>query len=258
MIIPELHFFQVKREPFLGDAVELDDALLGVTPEALNAVDVDLPIAKMPAVVQVDMPVTAEHQRIIAFELVRVNNAPAPDHLDRQIKQGLGLDVLNSLYMDTAVPLEDTEHRDLIGRPASTFPLALAAEVGFVQFDRPVHPIRGLDAMPNRLPDGLDGLQGRGITQANLLSDPARGDLQFKELDDPQPLLRADFNIVYPTATEVMEGVLAPLATIPFAQQAVDFIAVAPAAKNMSFFPAGSAQVQPGTVFTFDDELKGF
>lgn len=258
MIIPKLHFFQVKREPFLGDAMELDEPLFGVAPEALNAVDVNLPIAKMLAMVKINMPVATEHERIIAFKFVRVNNAPAPDHFDRQIEQGLGFDVLNSLYMDTTVPLEDAEYWDLITGPTSAFPLALAPKVGLVQFNCPVHPFRRYDTMPDRLPDDLDGFKRRWITQANLLSDPASRDLQFKELDDPQPFFMADLDTVYPTITEVMEGILAPLATVLFAQQPVDFITVTPAAKNMPFFPAEFTQVQPGTVFAFDDELKGF
>ena len=258
MIIPELHFFQIKRKPFLGDTMELDDALLGVTPEALNAVDVDLSIAKMLAMVDIDMPVTAEHQRIITFELVRVNDAATPDHLDRQVEQSFSFDILNSLHMDTTVSLEDTEYRNLIGCPTTAFAFAPTSKVGLVQFNSPVHPVRRFNAMPNRLPDGLDGFQSRGITQTNLLSNPASGDFQFKELDDPQPLLRADFDIVDPAVTEVMEGVLTPLATVSFAQQPVDFIAITSAAKNMPFFPAEFTQIQPGTVFTFDDELKGF
>ena len=257
MIIPKLHFFQVKREPFLGDAMELDEPFLGVAPEALNAVDVDLAIAKVFAMVKVDMPVATEHERIIALELVGVNNAPASDHFDRQVKQGLSFDVLNSLHMDTPVPLEDTEYGDLVSRPASTFSLALASEVGFVHLNRPVHPFRRFNRIPDRLPDDLDGLEGRGITQTDLLSDPAGRDLQFKELDDPQPLFRADLNAINPTVTEIVKGVLTPLTSIPFTQQPIDFIAVTPAAKNMPFFPAEFTQVQPGTIFTFDDELKG-
>jgi hypothetical protein len=258
MIIPEFHFFQVKREPFLGDAMELDEPFLGVAPESFNAVDVDLAIAKVPAMVKVDMPVPTEHERIIAFELVRVNNTSTSDHLDRQVKQCLSLDILNGLHMDKSIPLEDAEHGDLIGRPAPAFSFALASEVGLVQFDRPIHPLRGRNTMPDRLPDDLDGFKGRGITQADLLSDPAGRDLQFKELDDPQPLLMADLDTIDPAVAEVMKGVLTSLATVSFTQQPVDFIAVTPAAKNVALFPAEFTQIQPGTVFTFDDELKGF
>jgi hypothetical protein len=256
MIIPELHFFQVKREPFLGDAMELDEPLFGVTPEAFDAIDVDLAIAKVFAMVKIDMPIATEHERIIALELIRVNNAATPDHLDRQIKQSFSFDIFDSLHMDKPVPLEDTKHRDLVGCPASTFALAPSAKVGFIQFNRPVHPFRRRNTMPNCLPDDLDSFKGCGITQTDLLSDPSGRNLQFKELDDPQPLLMADLNAIDPTVTEVMEGILTPLATVPFAQQPIDFIAVTSAAKNMPFFPAESTQIQPGTVFTFDDELK--
>jgi hypothetical protein len=243
MIISKLHFFQVKREPFLGDAMELDEPFLGVAPEALNAIDVDLAIAEVLAMVKVDMPVATEHERIIALELVGVNNAPASDHFNRQIEQGLSFDIFNSLHMDTTVPLEDTKDRDLISRSASAFPLAFTPEVGFVQFNGPIHPFRRRDTQPNCLPDDLDGFEGRWITQTDLLSDPTSRNLQFKELDDPQPLFRADFNAIDPAVTEVMKGVLTPSAAVSFTEQPVDFIAVTPAAKNMPFFPAGFAQV---------------
>jgi hypothetical protein len=238
--------------------MEFDEPLLGIAPEAFNAIDVNLAIAEVFSMVKIDMSIAAEHEGIITLEFVGVNNAPTPDHLDRQIKQGLGFDILDSLHMDKPVSLEDTEHWNLVGCSASTFALTLSAKVGFVQFNRPVHPFRRRNAMPNRLPDGLDSLKGRGITQADLLSNSSGRNLQFKELDDPQPLLMADLNAIDPTVAEVMEGILTPLATVPFAQQPIDFIAVTPAAKNMPFFPAESTQVQPGTVFTFDDELKGF
>ena len=258
MIIPKFHFFQVKREPFLGDAMELDNAFFGITPESFNAIDIDFPVAKMLTMVNVDMPVTTEHERIIALELVRVNDTTTPDHLDRQIEQGFSSDVLNGLHMDATVSLEDAEYRNLISRPTAAFAFASAPKVGLVQFDRPVHPVRRFNAMPNSLPEDLEGLEGRRIAQSNLNGDLTGRYLQFKELDDPQPLLRTDFDTIDPTVTEVMEGILTPLATIPFAKQPIDFIAVTPAAKNMPLFPAEFTQIQPGTVFTFDDELKGF
>lgn len=258
MIISELHFFQVKREPFLGDAMELDDALFGVTPKPFNTVDVDLAVTKMLAMIDIDVPVTAEHERIIAFELVSVNDAAAPDHFDRQIEQCLGFDVLNRLHMDQAVSLEDTEHRNLVGRSSSALPFAFAAKIGLVHFDCPVHPVWKFDVVPDRLPDDLDSLKGCRIAQPHLAGDLPGRYLQFKELDDPQPLFGADLDPIDPPVTEVMEGVLAPLTTVSFANQPVDFVAVAPAAKNMPFFPAEFTDIQPGTVFTFDDELEGF
>lgn len=258
MIISKFHFFQVKREPFFGDTMKFNNAFFGITPKALNAIDVNFAVTKMLPMVNVDMPVTTEHQSIITFEFVGVNNASAPDHFDGQIKQSLGLDVFNSLHMDTAVSLEDAEDGNLVNRPTASFAFAFASKVRFVQFNCPIHPVRGPDTMTNRLPDDLDRLEGRGITQAHLLSNPAGRDFQFKELDDPQPLLGTNFSFTDPTVTEVMEGVVTPLTSVFFTQQPVDFIAITSAAKNMPLFPAEFTQIQSGTVFTFDDELKGF
>ena len=238
MIIPKFHFFQVQREPFLGDAVELDEPLLSVTPEPFDAVDGDLAIAKVFAMVKIDMPVATEHERIIAVEFVGVNNAPASDHLDRQVKQCLSLDILDHLHMDKAISLEDTEYGDLIKSPTSSFTFAFAPKVRFIHLNRPVHPIWRHDIMPDGQSNDLNGLKDGRITPADLLGDLAGGDIQFKELDDPQPLFRADLNLVQPPITKVREGVSTPLTTVSFAQQSVDFIAAAPAAKNVPFFPA--------------------
>ena len=258
MIISKFHFFQVKREPFFGDAMEFDDSFFSVTPESFNTVNINFPVAKMFPMVDVNMPVTTEHQGIIAFEFVGINDAAAPDHFDRQIQQSFGFDILDDLHMDTAVSLEDAEHRNLIGGSTAPFAFALAPKVRFIDFNGSVHPIRGNSILPDGSSNHLNSFESCGITQSDLLSNPARGDFQFKELNDPQPLFRADFNFIQPSIAEVMEGILAPLTSIPFTQQSIDFIALASAAKNMPFFPAELSHVQPGTVFTFDDELKGF
>lgn len=258
MIISEFHFFQVKREPFFGDAMEFNNSFFSVTPEPFNAVDVNFPIAKMFPMVNIDMPVPTEHQRIVAPEFVSINDAAPSDHFDCQIQKSFGFNIFNYLYMDTAVSLEDTEYGNLIGGTASTFAFAFAPKIRLVDFNGSVHPIRGNRVLPDRPSDKLDSLESRGITQPDLLSNPARGNFQFKELDDPQPFFRADPDFIQPSAAEVMEGILAPLTPVPFLKQSIDFITVTPAAKNMPFFPAEFSQVQSGTVFTFDDELKGF
>ena len=66
MVIPELLLLQVQREQPRGDAVELDETLLRVAPEALDPVDVDLALGKDLPVVQPQVPVATEHEAIIA------------------------------------------------------------------------------------------------------------------------------------------------------------------------------------------------
>lgn len=258
MVISEFHFFQVKREPFFGDAVKFDNSFFGVTPESLNAVDVNFAVAKMLSMVNVNMSVTTEHQGVVAFKFIRVNDTTAPDHLDCQVQESFGFNVSDYLHMDTAISLEDTEYRNLIGSPAAAFTFALAPKVRFIDFNDSIHPIGSNGILPNSSADELDSLESCRITQSNLLSNTACRNFQFKELDDPQPLFGADFNFIQPSVTEVVEGISTPLTSIPFAQQPIDFITVTPAAKNMPFFPAEFSQIQPGTVLTFDDELKGF
>ena len=88
MIVPELQLFQIKREVLLGDAMMLDEALLGPAPESLHAVDVHLAGREILAVVHLQVPVSAEHETVIALEFVRVNHRSPADLLDREPQKG--------------------------------------------------------------------------------------------------------------------------------------------------------------------------
>ena len=66
MIIPELEFFEIQREPGLGDAMVLHQPFLGPAPEPLQAVDVDPAGGEELLVVYFQVPVATKHQAVIA------------------------------------------------------------------------------------------------------------------------------------------------------------------------------------------------
>ncbi len=131
----------------------LDQPLLGPTPKSLQAVDVDLAGGEVLLVVHLQVPIAAEHEAVVALELVRI---------------------------DDRIPA------DLLGRPlqSASVTLATAPEVAFIQFDLSAQQ-KGdtLGLNDNGQPDALNGPGNRPVSQTHLLGPLTDGDLQFKELD---------------------------------------------------------------------------
>jgi hypothetical protein len=258
MIISKLHLFKVKREPFFGHAVELDKPLFCETPKALDAVDVNLAAGKMFLVVNLDMPVSAEHQSVVAPEFVGVNDAASSDHFDRKIKQRLGFDVTYHFHVDLSVSLEDSEYGDLAGGASPALAFSSSAEITFVKFDLAVEPILPGRVSVYRLADYVRGFQNRGITYGGLFGDFSGRYFKFKELQNPQPFFETYFDFVYPASGEVVKCVFTSWAAVSFAQKSVYSVTAAGGAKNVTFFPAVFSYEKSGSVFAFSDELKGF
>jgi hypothetical protein len=81
MVVAKLHFLQIQRESPFGDAVALDQTLLGKTPKTLNAVNIYFADGESFAVVHLQMPVTRKHEGIVAFVPVGIDQGPAAHHL---------------------------------------------------------------------------------------------------------------------------------------------------------------------------------
>ena len=79
------------------------------------------------------MPVSTEHQGIVASELIGIDNGAVADGLDHPIQQALGRHISNPFDLDDAISLENSEDGDLSGRASPSFALASASEVGFIQ-----------------------------------------------------------------------------------------------------------------------------
>ena len=74
MVVSELHLLQVEWEVQLRDAMELHEPLLRLAPEAFQPVDVDLSGGKDLPVVQAQVPIPTEHERIIPVERIEWNH----------------------------------------------------------------------------------------------------------------------------------------------------------------------------------------
>ena len=120
MVVSELHFLQIEREHHFRDSVMLNQPFLRIRPEALQAVYINLSGAEPSLMVDSEMAVTAEHQRVVAMELVGINDAASTDHLNCHAQEGLGRDVGHNLDFDHPLALEDAEYRDFTGCSPST------------------------------------------------------------------------------------------------------------------------------------------
>ncbi len=61
VVISELHFLEIIRELVFRDPMELDQPFLGIAPETFYPINIDLPTGKSFRMINIQMPVTAEH-----------------------------------------------------------------------------------------------------------------------------------------------------------------------------------------------------
>ena len=259
MIIPEFHFLEIERE-FLGrDAVELDQALFGEGPEAFQSIDVNFSARVSFFMVDSQVAIAAEHQRVIAAEFIGVDDRSATDRFDRHIQQRGRRDVFDDVDLDHAISLQNAENRDFMGSSPATLTLPLSSEVRFVHFDLAAQKIGGFGSVGhNRLSNHGDRFESRGITKADLLGYLAGRDFEFKELEDPEPGLGRDFEFIKPAAGEVVESESAALTAEFFVTDSIDFIAPTSTAENVAVFPAEFAQIPARPIFCVNNEFKSF
>lgn len=235
-----------------------DEPFFGIAPEALETVDINPAPSKSLAVIDLEVPVTAAHQGIIATEFIGVNNRSSLHGLDRKIHQGLGRHVLDDFDLHPSLPLQEAKDRDFASCAPTPSALASSPEIGLIQFDFPFKLVKVLGLSQNGQAEEMGGPQGGGVADSHLAGDPAARDLQLKELDDPEPLLGLEIELADPTPGEVPEGISASPAAVSFALQAVDFSGLTTDAKSCTSFPAVSDKEQPGFILSPDKEFKAF
>ena len=145
-------------KPFLGEA-----------PESFEAVDVDAASCEELGVVEVEMPVSAEHEAVVGLEPVRVHDATSADGLDREAQQGLAGDVGYLGNPDAPSALQNDEDSNLSGRSTATLPLASCAEVRLVEFHFPTQAFLSiLRFTEDGHAQGRDGLVGGLVADSEL------------------------------------------------------------------------------------------
>lgn len=137
---PELALFQVQIEGGFSHTTEPGEPGFGETPEALDAVDVGLPLGEfVPAVVDSQvLAITHIDQAVVAAPAVGVDHAlgfhfASYDRLQR----GFGA-VGHDLGVDLAIALKDAEDDRLARSATPALPLDVScSEEQFIDFDLP-------------------------------------------------------------------------------------------------------------------------
>ncbi len=75
----------------------LNQPLFGIAPESLNAIDVDFTRGKELLMINLQMPVAAKHQRVIASEFICVNDGSSSNRFDSEAQKSLCADITNGL-----------------------------------------------------------------------------------------------------------------------------------------------------------------
>ena len=257
VIIPEFHLFQVQGELFFGNTMKLNNTLFSKGPEALQAVDVDLARGESFSVVHPQVSVTAEHQGVVAVELIGVDDGTSFNGFDRHIKKTFSSNIPDHIHLNNTVPFQDAKDRDLTGGSPAALALSSASEVAFIYLYFALEKKFSVFGISNNaVSDGIESPQDRRIRKSKLFGRLSGRDIQFKEFDYPQPIFVADIEFVNPPSAEIGEGVFTPFAAVSFTKDSVYFSALTACTKNKAFFPTRFPEKEPRPIFSADKGLK--
>lgn len=258
MVITKLHFFQVERESFFGHAVKFDESFFGEAPKPLESIDVDFTSSKSFPMVDFQMFIPAEHQRVVAFEFISVNDRTAFNDFNGFVEQRFGGYVLYDRNADLPMSLQNAEYRHFAGCTAATSTFPPTSEIRLVQLN--LSPEKGevFCLLKDCVSDQMRSFQGCRIADPNFLGNPTSRYLQFKELDDPEPLFGPDVQLADPTTSKVPKCITTTGATISFASQSVYSSTLASDTEPALFAPAFSSEIQTTSALALKQVFKGF
>jgi len=213
-------------------------SFFGITPEAFEAVNINLASGKFLMMIDFQVPVSAIHQSIIASEFIGINDGASSDCLNGEVEQSLCTDIRNNFNPNDAVPFKDTENRHFPGSASASVTFSSTPEVCLIQFDLSCKQMIAVGVVScNSHPYYVDCFKDSRIAEVNLLADLPGRELQFKELNNPKPISAANPDFINPSSGEIMKGVFTPFTSQPFACNSVDFVATTSPAETTVVFP---------------------
>lgn len=202
------------------------------------------------------IPIAAEHQRIIASEFIGIDNRASSDRFNRHLQQTLGRDIPDPFHLDDPISFQNPKNRRLPGGSTAPFALAFVSEIGFIQFDLARHEQIRIQPGQNRKLQDSDRLEHGRITQPDLLGNSSAGELHFKKFDDPHPFLKWNSKSINPSTGEIMERITISPAAVALPDNSIDPSIPTSCTKNTAIFPTRFYKEQSGSILRSPDELK--
>lgn len=221
MVVTELHLVQVQGESVRAHPVVFEELSLGIAPEALEAVDVHSPAAEPSGVIDSQVAIAVEGERIVGVEFVGVHEGAPLDQLHGFVHERVSGDIWNHRNQDLALPLQDAEHRNLPRGSATTPTLPSPAKVGLIGFHFLSEQL-GLLFSKYRSTDRRERPQHSRITNPRSRGRLKSAHFQLEQLEEPQPGDGCHARFGKPGAGEISERVTTPTAAISSFLKAID------------------------------------
>ena len=204
----------------------------------MGSIDIGFARSKVLLMVNLDMTVPTEHKRVVALELVSIDDASPSHCFDSEIQEGFRSNIFQYFDLYDSISFKNTEYGHFIGCSTASWALSTASEVALVHLDFTTEKLRAIRGMcQDSRTDRVHCFQNSGVTQPQLFSDPPGRELYFKELDDPQPLCTGNVDGIDPTTCEVVKFVATTPTTVAFISNFVDVAAATSTAETTVVFP---------------------
>lgn len=237
VIVSKLHLFEVERELLFGDPMEFGQPLFCIAPESLQSIDVDSAAAEVLSMIDSQMPISTEHQRVVPSELIGVDNTASSDFLNCGIQQRLSTDIGDNFHLHNPLSLQNAEDGHFACGSSPSSSLSSASEVGLIGFHLSVQQSWGIEGN-DCFSDQPTSTQHRRVAQSDLPRNASGRALQFEQFNDPQPFDCRDAQLAEESACEIREAVAAALATVAPSHDAIDLWMAAANTKASARSPA--------------------
>jgi len=237
----------------------LNQSLFGIAPKTFKAINIDFPSRKSLGMINFQMPVSTEHERIIASKFIGIHNAPSSNSLNCKVQNRICGYIFQNVHLHDTISFQYSKHRDLISRTASSGTFSFSSKICFINFDFSFKEVIGsFISSDNGHSYQMDSFQHRGVTEFNLLSNSPSRNLKLKQLHYPEPLLMRDPQLTNPSSGEIGKGIFTPTAPIALPPQSIDSIAPTSYAETAVSFPTQFYKEQPCSIFASDKCFKAF
>jgi len=247
VIVPELHLLKIEREIMSGHAMEFDQPFFRKGPEPFQGIDVDFASSESFPMINPEMPISTEHQRVVAFKPVGVDNTPSAHRLYRQTQKGPCTHISYYFNPNLSSSLYDAEYRGFPPCTSSTPAFPSSTKVGLICLNFSLQQLPVFTVSQDRRTNTLITTKDRGVTDSYLPGCLSGRDFQLKEFDYVQPVLLAYSQPIDPSSREVMECIAASFTSLAPCSESIDFIPLTPYAETTVLFPTCFLEVFAGT-----------